>query len=565
MQLRRSCGALLSGYLFFSAVALLGQSGTATADDWGECKQGPTPSRVAACTRLIEKGPKNSKTIALAHVYRAGAYRNRGDNTRSIAEITRAMQLDSNLASLGLGLILIAKREYDLAIPALNEAVRKSPKSALAHNALGNAYNLKGDHDRAIEAYTAAIEADPQFAFGFRNRGAAYGAKREHDRAIADLDQAIAISPNFPDGYNSRGVAFESLGQIDRALSDLGKAIALEPTFSRPYNNRGNVYLRRRDYARALPDYNKAIALEPTYGTAYLNRGEVRWRTRDLPKALADFRKVVELPATTGIERQYKELARARIERVTKELQKGAAERSTRRVALVVGNARYAHAGPLANPRNDAQAMAAALRRLGFSTVLERHDVTHKELQQALRDFGDLAEKAEWAVVFFAGHGIEVNGMTYLIPVDAALRRDTHVADETIPLTQIQGKVDAAAKLGLVILDSCRNNPFIAKMTRAAGATRSIGQGLARIEPEGNVLVAYAAKHGTTALDGDGANSPFTKALLASIEEPNLEVNFLFRRVRDDVRMSTKRQQEPFLYGSLGSEPLYFKSAPRSP
>jgi uncharacterized caspase-like protein len=191
--------------------------------------------------------------------------------------------------------------------------------------------------------------------------------------------------------------------------------------------------------------------------------------------------------------------------------------------------------------------------------------VTHKELQQALRDFGDLAEKAEWAVVFFAGHGIEVNGMTYLIPVDAALRRDTHVADETIPLTQIQGKVDAAAKLGLVILDSCRNNPFIAKMTRAAGATRSIGQGLARIEPEGNVLVAYAAKHGTTALDGDGANSPFTKALLASIEEPNLEVNFLFRRVRDDVRMSTKRQQEPFLYGSLGSEPLYFKSAPRSP
>jgi uncharacterized caspase-like protein len=250
---------------------------------------------------------------------------------------------------------------------------------------------------------------------------------------------------------------------------------------------------------------------------------------------------------------------------VTKELQKGAVKRSARRVALVIGNARYAHAGLLANPRNDAQAIAAAFRRLGFSTVVERHDLTNTELQRALRDFGDLAEKAEWAVVFFAGHGIEVGGMTYLIPVDAALRRDSHVAEETTSLAQIQAKVDAASKLGLVILDSCRNNPFIAKMTRSAGATRSIGQGLARIEPEGNVLVAYAAKHGTTALDGDGANSPFTKALLGSLEVPNLEVNFLFRRVRDEVRASTQRRQEPFLYGSLGSEPLYFKSAPRPP
>ena len=565
MQQRRSYGALLSIHVLCVAVALLGASASANADDWSACKQGPTPSRLVACTRIIEKDPKTAQTIALAHIYRAGAYRNRGDNASAIAEVSRAMQLDSNLSSLGLGLILIAKSDYDLAIPALSEAVRKSPKSAIAHNALGNAYNLKGDYDRAIEAFTAAIEVDPQFAFGFRNRGAVYGAKREHDRAIADLDQAIAISPNFPDGYNSRGVVLEAMGQVDRALADLGKAIALEPTFSRPYNNRGNIYLRRQDYARALPDYDKAIALEPTYGTAYLNRGEVYWKTKNLPKALADFRKVVELPATTGSARQYQELARARIERVTKELQKGAVKRSARRVALVIGNARYAHAGLLANPRNDAQAIAAAFRRLGFSTVVERHDLTNTELQRALRDFGDLAEKAEWAVVFFAGHGIEVGGMTYLIPVDAALRRDSHVTEETVSLAQIQAKVDAASKLGLVILDSCRNNPFVAKMTRSAGATRSIGQGLARIEPEGNVLVAYAAKHGTTALDGDGANSPFTKALLGSLEVPNLEVNFLFRRVRDEVRASTQRQQEPFLYGSLGSEPLYFKSTPRPP
>ena len=549
----------------FIVLALLAHSAVANADDLDDCRNAPTPLRVAACTRLIEKPPRRAKAVAFAHLNRGGAYRNRADNARAIADYTLAMQLDPTLASLSLGLILIAKGEHDLAIAALNEAIKKSPKSSIAHNALGNAYNVKGDYDRAIDAYTAAIEADPRFAYAYRNRGAAYGVKREHDRAIADFDQAIAINPTLSDAYNSRGVVLEAMGQVDRAIADLSKAIEIEPQFSRPYNNRGNVYRRRGDRARALADYNKAIALEPTYGTVFLNRGELRWKAKDLRKALADFRKVVELPAPTGVERQRQELARARIERVTKELQKGAVKRSARRVALVVGNARYAHAGPLANPRNDAQAIAAALRRLGFSTVVERHDLTHTQLQQALRDFGDLAEKADWAVVFFAGHGIEVNGMTYLVPVDAALRRDTHVTEETISLAQIQAKVDAAAKLGLVILDSCRNNPFVANMTRSAGATRSIGQGLARIEPEGNVLVAYAAKHGTTALDGDGANSPFTKALLGSLEVADLEVNFLFRRVRDEVRASTQRQQEPFLYGSLGSEPLYFKSTPRPP
>ena len=165
-------------------------------------------------------------------------------------------------------------------------------------------------------------------------------------------------------------------------------------------------------------------------------------------------------------------------------------------------------------------------------------------------------------MVFFAGHGLEMNGSSYLIPVDAELKRETHVSDEAISLFQIQAKVDAATKLGLVILDSCRNNPFLARMIRST-ATRSLSRGLSPVEPEGNVLVAYAAKHGTTAEDGAGEHSPFTEALLASIEEPGLEINFLFRKVRDRVRQTTEKRQEPFLYGTLGSEPLYFKAAAR--
>jgi uncharacterized caspase-like protein len=205
--------------------------------------------------------------------------------------------------------------------------------------------------------------------------------------------------------------------------------------------------------------------------------------------------------------------------------------------------------------------VAASLRRLGFGYVGELFDVSREQFGRALKDFGDQAENAEWAVVFYAGHGMEIDGVSYLIPTDAELARDTHVTDETISLTQVQAKVDAASKLGLVILDACRNNPFLERMARSVGATRSVARGLANVEPEGNVLVAYSAKHGTTALDGAGANSPFTEALLKFIEEPGLEINFLFRKVRDEVRTKTQRQQEPFLYGSLSSEPLYFRQA----
>jgi uncharacterized caspase-like protein len=149
-----------------------------------------------------------------------------------------------------------------------------------------------------------------------------------------------------------------------------------------------------------------------------------------------------------------------------------------------------------------------------------------------------------------------------LIPIDAKLERDTHVTDETVPMLRVLDKVETARKLRLVILDACRNNPFVARMVRTAGTSRSIGRGLAQIEPEGGVLVAYSAKHGTFAEDGTaGALSPFAETLLAHLEEPGLEIGFLFRRVRDKVMTATGKRQEPYLYGSLPSESLFFKHA----
>src|SRR5262245_28793344 len=707
--------------------------GSAAADDWADCKLSVPERRVAACTRLITKKDESREKLALAHILRGGAYRNRNNTEKALADYNSAMRLDPKRAALCRGLIHATSKEYDNAIAQFTEAIRLDPKDILAYNSRGNAYSAKGDHDQSIADYTKAIEIDPSYvlalsnrsngyrikhqydlaiadasralqldanyAVAYANRGLAYGGKGDNDRALADFTKAIEIDPKYARAYDSRGVAYWRKGDKDRAIADYSKAIEadkkslnayinrgiarrakgdidgaiadyseaitlnpqlavaynhrgtayvdkgdheraiadftkaigldpkdlreggahgpkkvdidgggvedrpsveLDPKFADAYNNRGAAYARKGDRGRAIADYTKALEFNPKFiwgynnrglvyssmgeydkaiadfdkaleidpksAIVYLNRGFAREKRNERDLAIADYRNVLELPAATSTDTQRKEIARERIARLTTPQRVVTRGQSTtsipapQRVALVIGNSNYMHASTLANPSNDARAMAATLRRVGFVEVMERYDVSREAMGQALKDFGDLAEGAEWAVVFFAGHGIEMNGVNYLIPTDAALKRDTHVSDETVSLTQVQAKVDAATKLGLVILDSCRNNPFLDRMARAAGSARSIGRGLANVEPEGNVLVAYSAKHGTTASDGAGEHSPFTEALLSNIEEPGLEINFLFRKVRDQVRLKTERRQEPFLYGSLSSELLYFKA-----
>ena len=230
------------------------------------------------------------------------------------------------------------------------------------------------------------------------------------------------------------------------------------------------------------------------------------------------------------------------------------------RVALVIGNASYAHAPALANPLNDAADMGAALGRLGFEvTRLENAD--RSSLWSGLQEFALAASASEVAVVFYAGHGIEVDQRNFLVPVDARLASDQDMEFEAVPLELVSRAVERASRLRLVILDACRENPFASRMQRA-GATRSIGRGLARVAPPGDTLVAYAAKEGTVAADGDGRNSPYSEALLAHLEEPGLEIGLMFRKVRDSVVASTGGRQHPFVYGSLSSREVYLAAAP---
>jgi hypothetical protein len=223
-----------------------------------------------------------------------------------------------------------------------------------------------------------------------------------------------------------------------------------------------------------------------------------------------------------------------------------------RRVALVIGNAKYEHADALTNTVNDANAIAALLTKAGFDVVDERRDVGVVEFKRAVREFLTSAASADIAVVYYSGHGIEVGGANYLIPVDAKLASDFDIDDEAIPLDRIILATQSVKKLSLIILDACRDNPFIHAAAHAA-ATRSISNRMVGVEPTGSdTLIAYAAKAGSVSYDGLGANSPFTTALVKYIAEPGLDIRIALGKVRDDVLASTGNRQEPFVYGSLG-------------
>ncbi len=199
------------------------------------------------------------------------------------------------------------------------------------------------------------------------------------------------------------------------------------------------------------------------------------------------------------------------------------------------------------------------IRNVGFRSVVTKMDLTRDQTIQALREFANVADSADWAVVYYSGHGIEYGGVNYMIPVDAQLKVDRDIDLETVDVGKVLSAIEGAKRLRLVILDACRDNPFTSQMRRTM-ASRSIGRGLARIEPEAGTLVVYAAKHGETALDGEGRNSPFAEALVRRIQErPSQEIRRLFDLVRDDVMETTRGKQQPFSYGSLsGREDFYF-------
>jgi len=242
------------------------------------------------------------------------------------------------------------------------------------------------------------------------------------------------------------------------------------------------------------------------------------------------------------------------------------ARAAEKRVALVVGNSSYQTVPQLPNPSRDATSVAKMFRDAGFDTVETVLDVGNLEFKRAIRKFEAIADQADIAVVFYAGHGLEISGVNYLIPVDARLASDRDAEDEAIPLERLVASADGAKRLRLIILDACRDNPYVRVMRRERkniSASRGVSSGLGKVEPTStDTLIAYAAKAGSTAEDGEGQHSPFTTSILKNLTVPGLDVRLAFGRVRDEVLKVTASRQEPFVYGSLGGGNIALVPAP---
>jgi hypothetical protein len=226
------------------------------------------------------------------------------------------------------------------------------------------------------------------------------------------------------------------------------------------------------------------------------------------------------------------------------------------RVALVIGNSNYQYTRQLANPINDAEDLAAELRRVGF-TVDFQHDLTKKGMEEAIARFARLAQGADAALFFYAGHGMQYRGENYLMPVDARLQDEFSLNFELTRLDDVLFGLERAQGVKILILDACRNNPLLEHLLRTTkSASRDLiaTHGLAKVDAARGMLVAYSTQPNQVAVDGAGRNSPFTSALVKYIAVPGLEVGTLFRRVAIEVNRVTKGRQLPELSVSLVGE-----------
>jgi tetratricopeptide (TPR) repeat protein len=569
---------------------------------------GDYDSAIADYNEAIRLNPR----FAQAYHQRGRAYYLNDDYDRAIADYGEAIRLDPKPAAYtDRGQALISKGEHDRATADATEAIRLDPKYAVAWSTRANAYYEKGDCDRAIADYGEAIRLDPKYAAAYTGRGQALSFKGEYDRAIADLDQAVRLDPKYGLAYHNRGLVYIEKGDYDQAIADLqhaaqnsatishktsshegyaygrmgnfewampqlNSALMLNPKYARGYSNRAAILELHGDLDRAIADADKALKLDPRDWLAYNWRGKAVLDKGNYDRAIADFDQALKLRPAVTEARENRERAMTALAAlsnpkpgaasppIVSERPLGPSGAPERRVALVIGNAGYRAVPALANPRRDAQAVADALRQAGFQAVELATDLDHDGMLKALRSFRDKADAADWALVYFAGHGIEINRINYLIPVDAKLADDRDVKDETVSYEDALRSVGGARALRIVVLDACRNNPFREIMRRTAASRGSGDRGLAPPpEAEPGTLVVYSAKDGEVASDDlDGTNSPFARSFVTQLKVPGREVRRLFDYVRDDVLRTTNKRQQPFTYGSLpGDRDFFFVSA----
>jgi tetratricopeptide (TPR) repeat protein len=519
----------------------------------------PADAQIAACNKIIALKVFSGEKLATIYFWRAVGWNKKGNYPQVIADATEAIRLQPNIPSYNLrGSAYYDKGEYDIAIADFNDALRMGPQGGIVYHNRGNAYRSKGDYAKAIADYDAAIKFDPKEAYSWQNRGGSKQALGDLDGALADINEAIRLNPALPSPLINRAVIWRAKGDLDHAITDSTEAIRLAKARA-PVNvmtppgsvlisatsERGLAYEAKGDYDRARQDYAATLEGIASDAGSKANQATAKVRLSLLQEAAAPPpRTPISTPAPAGASGPAT-----------------ASAATGRRVALVIGNGAYTHVRALPNPPNDAHSVAKSLRDIGFA-VSEGIDLDRGAMQKTIRDFLLEAARSQVAVVYYAGHGVQIDGRNYLVPVDLQFQAGSRMTDAMVDMDTIMAGLDDQLRTNILILDACRNNPM-APQIASAGANRGIeaGSGLAAPTSLGagstlgaGTLIAFATAPGQVALDGEGANSPFSAALSRHIGTPGLEVQQMLTRVRAEVVATTKSKQVPWSNSSLLGE-----------
>ena len=538
-------------------------AGPTLSDDLETCRNKQAEDkagRVQACERVIAGGQATGKDLALAYAVRGQAFMQKHAHDKAIAAFSAAHDADPDDPNFlyARGFAYEAKGDNDNAMADYNAVLEKRPKAFNAIYLRGTLYMRKNALQSALDDFNAALNIKPDFYRALADRGHLRTVTKDFDGALADFAEAERINPTGPMARNYRCQTYAAIGQFDKALADCNSVIEKEPKNVFAITSRADAEQAKGDLTAALKDYNFVLGINPNHVRAHTGRGQLFEKKHDLAQARADYRSAAFALTPydnfdVGLARQ---IARERLAALTP--QAPAPTDKLRKIALIIGNGAYKNVQELGNPPRDAKLIAAALKDVGFQTVTLSNDLTRDKFFETLRAFATDAETADWAVVYYAGHGFEIGGVNYLVPIDAKLAADKDAETEAVALEQVIAAVGGARKLRLVMLDACRDNPFAPTMQHTM-EMKLVDKGFSNIEPAAGFMVVYAAKHGETALDGDGVDSPFATAVARDIKEPHVEVRKLFDLVRDDVWSASKHQQQPFTYGSPpGREDFYF-------
>jgi tetratricopeptide (TPR) repeat protein len=467
-------------------------------------------------------------------------------------------------AEIQSAIALNALNQTDEAKKRLDGVLAKHPKDTEALIALGNIERVRKDFASCADSYGKAIAAlgTPVKAnwVVFYFRGICYERSNQWPQAETAFKKALQLYPNQPLVLNYLGYSWVDKGiHLGQGMDMIRRAVEQRPDDGFMVDSLGWAYYRIGDYAEAVKNLERAVQLEPADAALRDHLGDANWRIGQNSEARAQWAQARDLKPPPESLAKIEEKLKFGLPKIISASDGVRKALSGKRVALVIGNSDYVNVPSLANPANDARLMADTLRSLGFTLVGggAQLDLNEEGFRHVVEEFGKALQGADVGLFYYAGHGVQVGGDNYLVPVDANPTKEADVDFQMLDANSVLRQMQSAGtRLNLVFLDACRNNPF------GRRGLRSTDSGLAIMRGAEGTIISFATQPGSVAQDGRDGHSPYTEALVKIMREPDVDIFHAFNEIGLAVSGATGGAQEPWFSSSPFKGDFYFIGAP---